>query len=265
MRVAIAGASGRMGRMLIKAVLAAPDLQLAAALDVAGASDAGAHDAGAFAGKTTGIAISHDLQQLRGCDVLIDFTRPEGTLHHLAACVDAGCAMVIGTTGFDAQGKAAIAAAARTIPIVFAPNMSVAVNVMFKLLEMAAQTLDESFDVEIFEAHHNKKVDAPSGTALGMAQVIAKAKGKNLNDIAQWARHGVTGERTPGTIGFSVLRAGDIVGDHTAFFAGAGERIEITHRSTSRANYAAGSLRAVRFLAGKDKGLFDMQDVLGLR
>jgi 4-hydroxy-tetrahydrodipicolinate reductase len=260
MRIAIAGASGRMGRTLIEAVLNAPDMQLAAALDVANGSDAGA-----FTGKTTGINISSDVQQLKGCHVLIDFTRPEGTLQHLKACVDAGCAIIIGTTGFDAAGKAAIAAAAQHIPIVFAPNMSVAVNVMFKLLEVAAQTLDDSFDIEIFEAHHNKKIDAPSGTALGMAQAIATARHKNLDDIAQWTRHGVTGERTPGTIGFSVLRGGDIVGDHTAFFAGVGERIEITHRSTSRANYAAGSLRAARFLADKKHGLFDMQDVLGLR
>jgi 4-hydroxy-tetrahydrodipicolinate reductase len=264
MRIAIAGANGRMGRMLIEAVLAAPDLQLAAALDVAGSPALGS-DAGAFAGKTTGVTISADLQQLKGCTVLIDFTRPEGTLAHLEACRLLNCALVIGTTGFDAQGKAAIAQAAKTIPIVFAPNMSVAVNVTYKLLQMAARILDDSYDIEIFEAHHNQKVDAPSGTALGMAQAIAKAKGKNLDDIAQWARHGVTGPRKPGTIGFSVMRAGDIVGEHTAFFAGSGERIEITHRATSRAHFAAGSLRAARFLADQTNGLFDMQDVLGLR
>jgi 4-hydroxy-tetrahydrodipicolinate reductase len=263
-RVAIAGASGRMGRMLIEAVLAAPDMQLAAALDIAGSPALGS-DAGAFAGKSTGIKISADVQQLKGCDVLIDFTRPEGTLAYLDACVLLNCGMIIGTTGFDAAGKAAIAQAAKTIPIVFAPNFSVGVNVAFKLLEVAAKILDDSYDVEIFEAHHNKKIDAPSGTAIGMAQAIAQAKGKTLDDIAQWARHGVTGERKSGTIGFSVMRGGDIVGDHTAFFAGTGERIEITHRSNSRANYAVGSLRAARFLADKKNGLFDMQDVLGLK
>jgi 4-hydroxy-tetrahydrodipicolinate reductase len=263
-RVAIAGASGRMGRMLIEAVLAAPDMQLAAALDVAGSAALGT-DAGAFAGQTTGVNVSADLQQLKGCTALIDFTRPEGTLAHLQTCIDAGCAIVIGTTGFDAAGKAAIASAAQTIPVVFAPNFSVGVNVTFKLLEIAAKRLDASYDVEIFEAHHNKKVDAPSGTAIGMAQAVAKARGQNLDDVAQWARHGVTGERMPGTIGFSVVRGGDIVGEHTAYFAGTGERIEITHRANSRANYAAGSLRAVRFLADKTHGLFDMQDVLGLR
>jgi 4-hydroxy-tetrahydrodipicolinate reductase len=263
-RIAIAGASGRMGRMLIESVLAAPDMQLAAALDIAGSAALGA-DAGAFAGNNTGVHVSADLQQLTGCDVLIDFTRPEGTLAHLEACQLLNCGMVIGTTGFDAAGKAAIAHAAKTIPIVFAPNMSVGVNVTFKLLEIAAQILDDAYDIEIFEAHHGQKVDAPSGTAIGMAQAIARAKGKKLDTIAQWARHGHTGARAPGSIGFSVMRGGDIVGDHTAFFAGTGERIEITHRSNSRANYAAGSLRAARFLAGKTSGLFDMQDVLSLR
>ncbi|MGL4577062.1 MAG: 4-hydroxy-tetrahydrodipicolinate reductase [Burkholderiaceae bacterium] len=263
-RVAIAGASGRMGRTLIEAVLAAPDLQLAAALDVVGGSMLGS-DAGAFAGKTTGVAISADLAALKGCNVLIDFTRPEGTLAHLQVCAAHGCGIIIGTTGFDAAGKAAIATAAKQIPIVFAPNMSVGVNVTFKLLEVAAKYLQDGYDVEIFEAHHNKKVDAPSGTAIGMGEAIAKAQGKNLGNVAAWARHGATGERTAGSIGFSVVRGGDVVGDHTAFFLGAGERIEITHRSGSRANYAAGSLRAARFLADKQNGLFDMQDVLGLK
>jgi 4-hydroxy-tetrahydrodipicolinate reductase len=263
-RVAVAGASGRMGRMLIESVLAAPDLQLAAALDIAGSPSIG-KDAGAFAGRATGVAITADLTALQGCQVLIDFTRPEGTLHHLQACAKARCGIVIGTTGFDASGKEAIAQAAQHVPVVFAPNMSVGVNVTFKLLEIAARYLQDGYDIEIFEAHHGKKVDAPSGTALGMAEAIVKAQGKNLEDVAQWARHGVTGERTPGSIGFSVMRGGDIVGEHTAFFAGTGERIEITHRATSRANFAAGSLRAARFLSGKASGLYDMQDVLGLK
>lgn len=263
-RVAIAGACGRMGRTLIEAVLAAPDLHLAAALDLADSPMLGS-DAGAFAGKNTGVAISADLAALKGCDVLIDFTRPEGTLAHLQACTAHGCGIIIGTTGFDAAGKAAIAAAAKHIPVVFAPNMSVGVNVTFKLLEIAAKYLHEGYDVEIFEAHHSKKVDAPSGTAIGMGEAIAKAQGKTLDEVAAWARHGATGERTPGSIGFSVVRGGDVVGEHTAFFLGAGERIEITHRAGSRANYAAGSLRAARFLAGKTSGLFDMQDVLGLK
>ncbi|MFM2398403.1 MAG: hypothetical protein RL341_560 [Pseudomonadota bacterium] len=263
-RIAVAGASGRMGRTLIEAVLAAPDLQLAAALDVAGSPMLGS-DAGAFAGKHTGVAISADLAALKGCNVLIDFTRPEGTLAHLQACAAHGCGIIIGTTGFDAAGKAAIAAAAKQIPVVFAPNMSVGVNVTFKLLEVAAKYLQDGYDAEIFEAHHNKKIDAPSGTAIGMGEAIANAQGKKLEDVAAWARHGATGERTPGSIGFSVVRGGDVVGEHTAFFLGSGERIEITHRASSRANYAAGSLRAARFLAGKASGLFDMQDVLGLK
>jgi 4-hydroxy-tetrahydrodipicolinate reductase len=263
-RIAIAGASGRMGRMLIEAVLAAPDLQLAAALDVPGSPAIGV-DAGAFSGKVSGVSIGADLTALAGCNVLIDFTRPEGTLAHLQACIAHRCGIIIGTTGFDAAGKAAIAAAATQIPVVFAPNMSVGVNVTFKLLEIAAKYLQDGYDVEIFEAHHGKKMDAPSGTAIGMGEAIAKAQGKQLDDAAVWARHGVTGERAPGSIGFSVVRGGDVVGDHTAFFLGSGERIEITHRATSRANYAAGSLRAARFLTGKTSGLFDMQDVLGLK
>jgi 4-hydroxy-tetrahydrodipicolinate reductase len=201
---------------------------------------------------------------LRGAHVLIDFTRPDATLKHLALCADLGVKLVIGTTGFDAAGKQAIAAAADRTAIVFAPNMSIGVNATFKLLQVAAQILDAGYDVEIFEAHHRHKVDAPSGTALRMGEVVAAARGQRFADVAVLSREGLTGERKRGTIGFATLRGGDIVGDHTVMFAGHGERIEITHRSNSRANYAAGSLRAARFLAQHGSGLFDMQDVLGL-
>jgi len=202
---------------------------------------------------------------LGGCDALIDFTRPEGTLGHLAACRRLGVRAVIGTTGFDAAGKDAIAAAAREIPVVFAPNMSVGVNATLKLIELAAQILREGYDIEIIEAHHRHKVDAPSGTALRMGEVVAKALGRDLGQCAVYGREGVTGERQASTIGFATVRGGDIVGDHTVMFAGTGERVEITHRSSSRATYAEGALRAARFLAGRKNGLYDMQDVLGLR
>ncbi len=264
-RVAIAGASGRMGRMLVETVLDAPDATLAGALDVAGAPGIG-RDAGEFLGRPTGVTVCADVDAaIAGADVLIDFTRPEGTLAHLHACAARRVAMVIGTTGFGEAGRRAIEVAAARIGIVFAPNMSVGVNVTLKLLEVAASLLGDGYDIEITEAHHRHKVDAPSGTALGMGRAIAGALGRDLDAVATWARHGHTGERGPGTIGFSVVRGGDIVGDHTVLFAGTGERIEISHRSSSRANYAQGSLRACRFIAGRGPGLFDMQDVLGLR
>jgi 4-hydroxy-tetrahydrodipicolinate reductase len=202
------------------------------------------------------------LEQLANADCLIDFTRPEGTLAHLKACVEHGTKCVIGTTGFDEQGKQAIHAASQKIAIVFAPNMSVGVNATLKLLDMAARLLNDGYDVEVFEAHHRNKVDAPSGTALAMGDAVANAWGKKLDDIADWARHGETGPRESGRIGFSVVRGGDIIGDHTVYFCGTGERIEITHRSSSRSTYAQGSLRAARYLSRKEFGLFDMQDVL---
>ena len=263
MRIAIAGASGRMGRMLIEAVSQSTDLQLTVALDITGAPMLG-QDACAFLGKSSGVLITDQLSAIKGADCLIDFTRPEGSLHHLAACVEHSVNMVIGTTGFDEAGKAAIKQAAENIGVVFAPNMSVGVNATLKLLDMAARILNSGYDVEVFEAHHRHKVDAPSGTALKMGETIAQAWGKSLDDIATWTRHGHTGPRQTGEIGFSVVRGGDIVGDHTVFFCGTGERIEISHRSSSRAGYAEGSLRAARFLEGKRKGLFDMQTVLGL-
>jgi 4-hydroxy-tetrahydrodipicolinate reductase len=241
-RVAVAGASGRMGRMLIEAVGAADDMALAGTLDVGLDTRAG----------------------LANAQVLIDFTRPEGTLAHLAVCRELGVNAVIGTTGFSDAQKDEIKAHAQHIAIMMAPNMSVGVNVVFKLLDMAARALHEGYDIEIIEAHHRHKVDAPSGTALKMGEVVAAALGRDLKDCAVYAREGVTGERDPSSIGFATVRGGDIVGDHTVMFAGTGERIEITHRSNSRAGYAQGSLRAARFLAGRQSGLFGMNDVLGL-
>ena len=263
MRIAIAGANGRMGRMLIEAVLESADLELVAALGISGSPDLG-QDAGAFLGRDTGVQITDDLQALSRAECLIDFTRPEGTLAHLQACVRLGVKCVIGTTGFDTAGKQAIQEASRHIAIVFSPNMSVGVNAVLKLLGVAARLLESGYDVEVFEAHHRNKVDAPSGTALAMGEAVASAWGKDLEDIADWARHGHTGARQDGHIGFSVARGGDIVGDHTVYFCGTGERVEITHRASSRSTYAQGSLRAARYLARKEKGLFDMQDVLAI-
>jgi 4-hydroxy-tetrahydrodipicolinate reductase len=263
-RVAIAGASGRMGRMLIEAVRASDDCVLAGALDIASSPAIGS-DATAFLGVASGVPITADVRAgLANADVLIDFTRPEGTLEHLAACAQLGVKAVIGTTGFTLAQKEAIAAAAQKTAVVFAPNMSVGVNVTLKLLDMAARALSTGYDIEVIEAHHRHKVDAPSGTALKMGEVIAQAMGRDLKDCAVYAREGVTGERDPSTIGFATIRGGDIVGDHTVLFAGTGERIEISHKSSSRAGYAQGSLRAVRFLAAHRTGLFDMFDVLGL-
>lgn len=264
-QVAVAGASGRMGHMLIEAIWNADDCRLAGALDVA-ASPAVGNDAAAFLGHASGVPVTADVATgLAHAQVLIDFTRPEGTLAHLKVCRERGVKAVIGTTGFTDAQKEQIADAARDIAIVMAPNMSVGVNVTLKLLEMAARALATGYDIEVIEAHHRHKVDAPSGTALKMGEVIAQAIGRDLKECAVYERYGHTGERDPSTIGFSTIRGGDIVGDHTVLFAGTGERIEITHRSASRATYAQGSLRAVRFLAGQQKGLFDMFDVLGLR
>ncbi|RZL90302.1 MAG: 4-hydroxy-tetrahydrodipicolinate reductase [Variovorax sp.] len=264
-RIAIAGASGRMGRMLIEAVRGADDCELAGALDVAGTPFVGT-DAGAFLGFQSGVPIVADLREgLKNAQVLIDFTRPEGTLAHLAVCRELGVQAVIGTTGFSDAQKAEIAEIAKDIAIMMAPNMSVGVNVTLKLLEMAAKALSTGYDIEIIEAHHRHKVDAPSGTALKMGEVIAEALGRDLKECAVYGREGITGERDPSSIGFAAIRGGDIVGDHTVLFAGTGERIEITHKSASRVTYAQGSLRAVRFLAERKTGLFDMFDVLNLR
>jgi 4-hydroxy-tetrahydrodipicolinate reductase len=264
LRIAVAGASGRMGRMLIEAVLAAPDCELAGALDIEGSPALG-QDAGAFLGRSTGVIISADVSaSLAQAQVLIDFTRPQGTLTHLKACSELGVKMVIGTTGFSESEKSLFELAAQNLAMVMAPNMSVGVNVTMRLLQMAAKALSTGYDIEVIEAHHRHKVDAPSGTALKMGEVIAEALGRDLKDCAVYAREGHTGERDPSTIGFATIRGGDIVGDHTVLFAGTGERVEITHRSGSRSNYAQGSLRAARFLIDHDHGLFDMFDVLGL-
>ena len=242
-RYAIAGANGRMGKTLVEAVLAAPDAKLAATFDI---------------GDDVETALS-------GADCLIDFTRPEGTLQHLEICRRLGVHAVIGTTGFSSDQKQQIEAAARDIPVVFAPNMAVGVNAVFKLLDVAARILNEGYDVEVIEAHHRHKIDAPSGTALRMGEVVAAALGRDLAECAVYGREGHTGARPTTQIGFATIRGGDIVGDHTVLFAGTGERIEITHKAASRMPYALGSLRAARFLQDKTSGLFDMQDVLGLR
>ncbi len=242
LRVAVAGASGRMGQILIEAVGAAPDCILAGTLDL-------------------GVDIRAGLQDAQ---VLIDFTRPEGTLAQLSVCRRLGVNAVIGTTGFSASQKAEITEHARHIAIVMAPNMSVGVNVVFRLLDMAARALADGYDIEIVETHHRHKVDAPSGTALKMGEVVAAALGRDLKECAVYGREGLTGEREPRTIGFASVRGGDVVGDHTVMFCGTGERIEITHKSASRATYAEGALRAARFLAGRSSGLYGMHDVLGL-
>lgn len=264
-RVAVTGAGGRMGRTLIEGVLDADDLALAAALEVAGAPAIG-RDAGEALGRTTGVAISPDVAAgISASDCMVDFTRPEGTMAHLERCVAAGCAAVIGTTGFSPQQKAAIAAAAGRIPIVLSPNFAVGVNVVFKLAEVAARILGDAYDVEIIEAHHRHKVDAPSGTALRLGEVVAAVLGRDLARDAVHGRVGDTGERDRRAIGFHAVRGGDIVGEHTVMFAGEGERVEVTVRSGSRMTYAAGALRAARWLRGRAPGLYDMNDVLGLR
>ena len=263
--VAVAGASGRMGHMLIEAIRASGDCKLTGALDIP-ASPAIGNDAAAFLGHASGVPVTADVRAgLANSRVLIDFTRPEGTLAHLKVCRALGINAVIGTTGFTERQKAEIEDSARDIAIVMAPNMSVGVNVTLKLLQMAAKALATGYDIEVIEAHHRHKVDAPSGTALKMGEVIAQALGRDLKQHGVFAREGVTGERDPSSIGFSSIRGGDIVGDHTVLFAGTGERIEITHKSASRSTYAEGSLRAVRFLAGRKSGMFDMFDVLDLK
>jgi 4-hydroxy-tetrahydrodipicolinate reductase len=264
-RFAVAGSSGRMGRTLIEAIHQAPDARLAGALDVADSPFLG-KDAGELVGAPCGVAISDDMETtLSAVDCLIDFTRPEGTMRHLDVCRRRGVHMIIGTTGLTTEQKLAIQDASRDIPIVFAPNMAVGVNLVFKLLDTAARILNEGYDVEIVEAHHRHKVDAPSGTALRMGEVVAAALGRDLAACAVYGREGHTGERPASQIGFATVRGGDIVGDHTVLFAGTGERVEISHKAASRMPYALGAVRAARFLRDKSKGLFDMQDVLGLR
>lgn len=264
-RIGVVGASGRMGRMLIETIVKDPAAELAAAFDLPGSPALG-KTAGELVGLNCDTVVTDDLEKgLAQCDCLIDFTRPEGTMKHLELCRRLGVAMVIGTTGIEAEGKAVIAEAAKDIPVVFAPNMAVGVNLVFKLLDTAARILNQGYDIEIVEAHHRMKVDAPSGTALRMGEVVASALDRSLKDCAVYGREGVTGERDPSTIGFATVRGGDIVGDHTVMFCGLGERVEVTHKASSRMPYAQGSVRAALFLAGHKSGLFDMQDVLGLR
>ena len=257
-----------MGHALIASVLAARDLTLAAALEVPGASASG-QDAGAPLGRTTGVTVGTDVDSaLAQSDVLIDFTRPEGTVAHAAACARRGVALVAGTTGLAPGHKAELAAHARTVPIVHAPNMSVGVNVLADLVARAARALGPAYDIEVVEMHHRHKVDAPSGTALMLGEAAASGAGIDLGTHGVYAREGVTGERRAGTIGFATLRGGDVVGEHTVLFVGTGERVELTHRATSRQMFADGALRAARFVAARRAerraGLYDMRDVLGL-
>ena len=266
MKLVITGASGRMGRMLIETALANPNVTLHGAVDSAQSAFLG-KDAGEFLGQTTDVLITADFAQaIVGADCVIDFTRPEATLDYLPQCVAQNVNLVIGTTGFDAAGKAQIAESAQRIGVVFSPNMGIGVNATFKILELAAKILNQGYDIEIIEAHHRNKVDAPSGTALKMGEIVAHELGRDLAQCAIYGREGVTGVRDEQTIGFSTIRGGDIIGDHTVLFAGAGERIEITHKSSSRMTYATGAMRAALFLAQHQQaGLYDMQDVLGLK
>jgi 4-hydroxy-tetrahydrodipicolinate reductase len=264
LKIVIAGSSGRMGKVLLEAIEQSPDCVLHGALERSGSAFVGR--AASVLGGADNVLVTDDMQAaLTGADALIDFTRPEGTLVHLALCRKLGVNMIIGTTGFGAVQKQAISAAGQDIGVVFAPNMSVGVNLSFKLLEIAARVLNEGYDIEVVEAHHRHKVDAPSGTALRMGEVVAAALGRDLSECAIYGREGVTGERDPSTIGFATVRGGDIVGDHTVMFAGIGERVEITHKASSRMTFAQGALRAARFLAASPAGDYDMQDVLGLR
>ena len=265
LKVVIAGCSGRMGHALLEGVFEDAELALHGALDRADSPQIG-RDAGEQFGKKSGVLISHEVDAaLKGADVLVDFTRPEPSLVYLAACQKAGVNMVIGTTGFAADQKNIIANAAKEIAVVFAPNMSVGVTLLINLVQAAAKVLNEGYDIEVIEAHHRHKVDAPSGTALRLGEAAASALGRNLEACAIYGREGVTGERDPSTIGFATVRGGDVVGDHTVLFAGIGERVELTHKASSRATFALGALRGAKFMQGKKSGLFDMQDVLNFR
>ena len=264
-KIAITGAAGRMGRSLIEACHNTDGLEVSVALEHPKSSLLGS-DAGDLAGiGKLGVEVGADIGAvIDGFDVLIDFTRPEPTLANLEACRSAGRRMVIGTTGFSDEQKSQITAAAQEIPVVFAPNMSIGVNLCLTLLDTAARVLGDEVDIEVIEAHHRHKVDAPSGTALRMGEVVAEALGRDLKTCAVYGREGHTGERDRNTIGFETIRAGDIVGDHTVMFAGAGEIVEITHRASSRMTFANGAVRAASWLMDREAGLFDMQDVLGL-
>lgn len=265
MRIAVVGASGRMGLCLIKAAALSKNAELAVAVSRPESLAIG-RDAGELAGiSVVGVKVGDDLASVVDqFDVLIDFTRPDASMAFIETCREAGKKIVIGTTGYSDAQKARISEAAKDVAIVMAPNMSVGVNLSLKLLEMTAKVMGDYTDIEVIEAHHRHKVDAPSGTALRMGEVIADTLGRDLKDCAIYGREGNTGERDRKTIGFSTIRAGDIVGEHTVMFADDGERVEITHKATSRMTFANGAVRAAVWLADKDSGLYDMQDVLGL-
>lgn len=265
-RVAISGAGGRMGHALIEATIHSENAILAAAIESPHYPKLGV-DAGELLGyEKANVAVTNDITSVANTfDTLIDFTRPEVTMANLEACRKAGRKMIIGTTGLSTDEKQKIVDAAQEIAIVFAPNMSVGVNLCFKLLDVAAKVMGDDVDIEIIEAHHRHKVDAPSGTAIRMGEVVADALGRDLSDCAVYGREGQTGERERKTIGFETIRAGDIVGEHTVMFAGLGERVEITHKASSRMTFANGAVRAAHWLSTRDKGLYDMQDVLDLK
>jgi 4-hydroxy-tetrahydrodipicolinate reductase len=265
LKVVIAGCSGRMGHALLEGVFADGELVLHAALDRADNPQLG-RDAGEQFGLTSGVKVISDIDiALKNADVLVDFTRPEASMAYLAACQKHQVKMIIGTTGFSVEEKQAIEVASKNIAIVFAPNMSVGVTLLINLVEQAARVLNEGYDIEVVEMHHRHKVDAPSGTALRLGEAAAHGLGQDLKDCAIYVREGVTGEREAGKIGFATLRGGDVVGDHTVVLAGIGERVELTHKASSRATFALGALRAAKYLADKTSGLYDMRDVLGLR
>lgn len=265
LNVALFGASGRMGRTLVPLIATSTDLRLSGALAAADDAHIG-HDAGAISGTApVAVSITGDpARALEGADVAIDFTLPAASLNHARQCLAHKVPLVIGTTGHDETGRAEIARIAATIPVVMAPNMSLGVNLLFKLAELAARALDADYDIEIVEAHHRHKVDAPSGTALGLGQAVARGRGQPLEQLAEYARHGATGPRRAGSVGFSVVRGGDIVGDHRVYFAGPGEQIELAHHAQDRSGFARGALVAARWVVGRPAGLYSMMDVLGL-
>ena len=265
LNVAMLGATGRMGRTIIPLVAASGDLRLSGALAAADDACIGC-DAGVVAGvAATGVSITGDpASALVGAGVAIDFTLPSASLEHARLSLERGIPLVIGTTGHDEQARAGIAAIAERLPVVMAPNMSLGVNLLFKLAELGARALDAEYDIEIFEAHHRHKVDAPSGTALGLGHAVARGRGARLEQLAEYARHGASGPRRKGAVGFSVMRGGEIIGDHRVFFAGPGEPIELAHHAQDRSGFARGALAAARWLAGRPAGLYSMTDVLGL-
>ena len=265
-RIAVTGAAGRMGKTLVQAIHEETGITLGAAFERADSSLIGV-DVGELAGiGNIGVKLSSDLSaELERFDTLIDFSIPDATLSAVTSCAEAGKRLVIGTTGFDDAGLAIIRTAAELTPLMMAPNMSVGVNLCFRLIEMAAAVLGDDVDVEIIEAHHRHKIDAPSGTAVRMGEILSRVLDRELSEVAVFGREGIVGERDRRTIGFSSVRAGDIVGEHTVLFAGSGERIEVTHRASSRSNFAQGALRAAKFLENQPNGLFDMQDVLGFK